>query len=597
MKSLKYIAAAAIILLASCDLDETPKSQVSKDPVFTSTNGLELYSHSFYDTFRGAGGVTFWNTSDVFINAGTHQGGNTFYKNATSYTPQMEGSWDWTRLRNINYFIVNNVSPQISASVRNNYNGIARFFRAWFYYDKMTEFGDVPWINRPLDINDEELTAPRDPRTLIADSIYADLEFAVNNITTTKDATSTTITKLVAAAFESRFCLWEGTYRKYCKSAGLQSTANTWLERAQKAAEVVINSGQYDVYTADGARSFRDLFVATTPVNTETMLAVVYDRTQGITHCESRIFNTNTIGDDYSPIRQVVNLFLKKDGTPWTDTPGYATTPFNEEWKDRDARAGYTFRVPGTTRISNGQTIEVAPDYGCARTGYQGLKFALDDEYFDGNDVCDNNNIYFRYAEVLLNWAEAKAELGTLTDADWAKSIGALRARGGITGGLTSKPTKVDTYLQKTFFPDITDPTILEIRRERITEMMWEDGMDFHTCQRWQCGKLIELPAEGIYIPQLNTLLDMNNDGTPDVYFYTGDEPANKVSGVYYRHVQTYEECNGNYTIDSAIGQDGHTLYYHLDLDRYQWDDRMYFHPISQSDITLNPNLTQNPGY
>lgn len=62
----------------------------------------------------------------------------------------------------------------------------------------------------------------------------------------------------------------------------------------------------------------------------------------------------------------------------------------------------------------------------------------------------------FRYAEVLLNYAEAKAELGTLTDADWANTVGVLRARAGITGGLSAKPTKVDAYFQQNYFPNIS---------------------------------------------------------------------------------------------------------------------------------------------
>ena len=92
--------------------------------------------------------------------------------------------------------------------------------------------------------------------------------------------------------------------------------------------------------------------------------------------------------------------------------------------------------------------------------------------YYDTRDLNINSVALFRYAEVLLNYAEAKAELGTLTDADWAATIGVLRSRAGITGGLTAKPTVVDPYLQSTYFPAITDPVILEVRRERGIELM-----------------------------------------------------------------------------------------------------------------------------
>src|SRR5690625_5978350 len=128
----------------------------------------------------------------------------------------------------------------------------------------------------------------------------------------------------------------------------------------------------------------------------------------------------------------------------------------------------------------------------------------------------------FRYAEVLLNFAEAKAELGTLTNADWANTIGELRARAGITGGLDSLPTKADSYLQTYYFPDISDPVLLEIRRERGIELVME-GHRFYDLVRWKKGELMEEVWRGMYVPQANAFYDLNNDGRPDIYFYTED--------------------------------------------------------------------------
>jgi hypothetical protein len=61
-----------------------------------------------------------------------------------------------------------------------------------------------------------------------------------------------------------------------------------------------------------------------------------------------------------------------------------------------------------------------------------------------------------RYAEILLNYAEAKEELqnGSLTASDWTNTVGALRARGGITGGTTVLPTTLDPYMQANYYPD-----------------------------------------------------------------------------------------------------------------------------------------------
>ena len=125
-----------------------------------------------------------------------------------------------------------------------NYIGLARFFRAWFYFDKVKRFGDVPWINKAMEVDDPDLYAARDSRTLVMDSVLADLDFACEHITLTSDQTSSLITKYVAQAFKSRVCLFEGTFRKYHTEYGLKESANAWLNEAVKAAEdVIANSG------------------------------------------------------------------------------------------------------------------------------------------------------------------------------------------------------------------------------------------------------------------------------------------------------------------------------------------------------------------
>ena len=111
---------------------------------------------------------------------------------------------------------------------------------------------------------------------------------------------------------------------------------------------------------------------------------------------------------------------------------------------------------------------------GYARLGYQPIKLSVDATIGDSRTESTQAVQLVRFGEVLLNYAEAKAEQGTLTDQDWANTIGALRNRAGITGGLTSKPTEVDNYLKETYFPDINDPVILEIRRERAVELVFE---------------------------------------------------------------------------------------------------------------------------
>src|SRR5699024_6108303 len=125
------------------------------------------------------------------------------YFTENGYSPEESGGWNWGTLRNINYFIQNCNDESVPVEVRNHYLGIARFFRAYFYYNMMQRFGDLPWIDHPLDVSDELLHAGRDDRTLIVDKIKEDLDFAIENIREKRDQTSSTITSTVAAALKS----------------------------------------------------------------------------------------------------------------------------------------------------------------------------------------------------------------------------------------------------------------------------------------------------------------------------------------------------------------------------------------------------------
>ena len=577
MKKYILIAFAALLGLSACDMYEAPKSSVGKDALFASESGLKMYTNSMYNVLPGSGMTSWGETTTNFINA--YQGARTSLM--ASYTPSMEGKWSWGTLRNINYFLDNNTNEKVSEKVRNNYNGIARFWRAVFYFDKIRTYNDVPWIDHALDIDSEELQGTRDPRNTVAEHIYEDLQFAIQNITDATNSSATLVTSLLAAGEQSRFCLWEGTFRKYHGEAD----ADKWLQRAAAAAKIVIDSKKFSLYTS-GSQPYRDLFITKVPKSTEVMLATVYSVADGITNGMNRKSTASTLGTPFCPIRQFMNLYLNLDGSRYTDNEAYKTQEFSEEFNGRDKRIAQTIRVPGTIR-SNGPAY---PDWQVTFTGYMGMKFCTDDANLDGMYSNENNYVWMRYAEVLLNYAEAKAELGTLTDAEWAETIGKLRARGGITGGLNAKPTTVDKYLQETFFPNISDPTILEVRRERLIELVWEaTPSSFADVQRWKVGPLLGMKWQGIYVKEFDKNIDLDLDGTPDVYFYTANKPTPE------GHVVYVDMKGSNWSVDT----DGHTILFTPD-NKYEssdWVDKAYFHPISANDLALNPNLGQNPGY
>ena len=584
MKKLVYSFISACLLLGACSMDESPKSEIDKESIFNNEKGLQTYSYSFYDILPS---ISNGYKKDAMCDYGAVTSFDSFLRDG-AYSAEVATGWssdDWKNLRNLNYFIENCVSDQLDESVRDNYIGLARFFRAYFYYEKVLRFGDVPWVDKSLSIDDEELYDERDPRTFVMDKVLEDLDFACEHITRTSDGTGSLVTKWVAYALKSRICLFEGSFRKYHTELGLADTANKWFQEAVNAAETVMAESGHSLYTGAGTDgSMRAIFISDTPITSEVMLASCCDVTLGKLGDANWWWTSGTYGSRFSMTRTFVNTFLSIDGTPFTDRPGYETMLFYDECQDRDMRLAQTIRTPGYQRDGE----PAAPNFnGYTFTGYQPIKYTLDATRYDAGALNTNAIPLFRYAEVLLNYAEAKAELGTLSDQDWSKTVGALRARAGITGGLNAKPVKVDTYLQNTYFPNISDPVLLEIRRERSIELALE-GFRFSDIKRWKLGKLMTMRWTGIYVPKLNEPMDLDHDGTMDVVFYIGSKPENLPASCTPISVgdDTQQGLTqgtyGNLTWSDRIWYD---------------DDRQYYYPIPAAAIQKNPNLKQNPGW
>ncbi len=598
MKKILYVLLAGICLF-SCDLEEMPLSKVSKDPVFGSENGLQLYANSFYDMLPSASNAV----RDAYNNdnMADHSARNSVpdYLRAGAYGPQQSGLWtggkdgEWGKLRNVNYFIQNCTDERVSASVRNNYIGIARFFRAWFYFDKVRRFGDVPWISKAMDVNDPDLYAGRDPRTLVMDSVLADLNFAIAHITSDKESSASLVTKAAALALKSRVCLFEGTFRKYHTKYNLQSTSNAWLTEAVSAADALMKTNGFSIYTGAGEKSYRTLFTSTKQVNAEVILGASCDASLAVLNDANWFWTSATYGSRVSLTRTFVNTYLNLDGTPFTDKPDYKTMTFLDETKGRDLRLQQTIRTPGYQRVDGGTLVAAPPLFSYTYTGYQPIKFCLDDMYYDSGSNNTNSIPLFRFAEVLLDYAEAKAELGTLTDADWANTVGKLRSRAGITGGLTAKPTKVDTYLQTNYFPEIADAALLEIRRERGIELVFE-GSRFFDLMRWHKGDLLKMQWNGFYVPALDVPMDLDGNGTLDICFTYEATVANPVKGVTYINVNPTKggAVNPQQLSEGTKGE----LTWLNNITR-TWEEKQYLYPIPESALLMNDNLGQNPGW
>ena len=599
----------AAVVTGCKKLEQLPEATASRDAVFSSEKGLELYANSFYRILPSANNI---HTADAmsdyaarrdaprFIRPGAYSPNVVDNTSASAYdlvalglSPDNDWNWGWRSLRNINYFIVNNTDTRVPEDVRRHYTALARFFRAFFYFEKVKRYGDVPWVGKPLDVNDPELFEGRDSRALVMDSVLADINYAAENIKTISDPSRTMITKWVAYAFKARICLFEGTMRKYHPNLNLGSTANAWLTEAANTSLKIMNESGFKLYEGAGvAQSYRRVFTSVAPVAEEIMLAAVSDASLSILHAANWYYTSATTGVRFNFIRTFINTYLNIDGTPFTSNPAYATMQFKDEVKGRDRRLEQTIRLGDYKRLNGTSLVPAPPVFSYTFTGYMPIKWSLDDALYDTRDLNNNAVSIFRYAEVLLNYAEAKAELGTLTDADWAKTIGALRKRAGITGGLTTKPVTVDPYLQANYFPNISDPVILEVRRERGIELTME-GFRFYDIVRWRRGSLMEMEWNGIYVPALDTPLDLNGDGILDVAFYK-TLPANRPAGVTYINVSP--TINGTPNSQRLKNDNFGEVTWLSNIPR-KWEDKNYFYPIPEPARTANPNLTQNAGW
>lgn len=581
-----FIILSALIIVTGCDLKELPVDTALRQSIFGSASGMELYTNSFYDILPGTDAGVFQDddVSDLIARNGVDN-----FLAVGALSPVTSSGWNWSGLRNINYFIEN--AEVSTVATKNHYIGVARFFRALFYYDKVTRFGDVPWVEKTIDVKDSiTLKRPRDSRFDVMDNVLKDLDFAIENISLTSDPSCTRITKNVARAYKTRICLYEASLRKYHTRYNMQATADKWYQQVVKAANEITGFTLHNSAIAD--RSYRELFITKSPHADETILAVALDASLQVFSSANRRFISPTYGNRPSLTRNFVNTYLKLDGTPFTNNPSYRTTPFVQEVQNRDLRLKQTIRLGDYKRTENSVPVAAPPNFNQTFTGYQPIKWSYDERFpYDDESRNDNAHIIMRWAEVLLNKAEALTELGQMTDNDWAATIGALRKRAGITGPtLTTMPTTADPYLVAYYKNKFTNPVLLEVMRERAVELVFE-GLRPNDLIRWHIGELFsEAPMNGMYIPALGEY-DLNSDGIKDVVFYQGDKP--KVSNPSIAFVDvTPSTAVGR--IQLSNGTSGEILW---NPGIREWLDKKYLYPIPEDDRTMNPALGQNPGW
>ena len=213
-----------------------------------------------------------------------------------------------------------------------------------------------------------------------------------------------------------------------------------------------------------------------------------------------------------------------------------------------------------------------------------------------GTDKSLNSVPVLRYAEVLLNYAEAAYELDKMDKTIWDKTIGELRK---VHGGLTSAPYPgeagytADPILRAYFTEDLLHPVELsdvelEIRRERAVEMMFEEGRHYDDLMRWNIGDIIERRYKhqgwkGIYITKEEASSGFNFNGKH--YTVSTTSPTGQTN------IKVTTAADKNHTLSN--GTYGYLIYNY----QLQWDDKMYLYPIPVTAKNVNPQLGQNEGW
>ena len=587
MKRLIILAATLIAGLSACDslLDKEPLDRVTQFDYFKTRSDLELFSNPFYDNLLDK--TPYDEQNDLLVQMTLS---DVLYGGDKRTVPNTGGGWSWGNLRRINT-LLEYVDQCEDKKAVTEYTALAKFFRAAFYFDKVKRFGDVPWYEVQLGSADEALYKPRDSRELIMTNMIKDIDEAINSGGLTEDISTYRVNKWAALALKARFCLFEGTYRKY-HGINLEGHDYTYyLEEAAKAAKTIIDEGPYKLYsTKNPDKDYMMLFAQENASTEEYILAIRNSYEAQVYHNATAYTLLPTQGrPGYT--RKFINMYLMKDGKAFTDKfkTEWQTMPFTEEVKDRDPRLAQSIRTPGYKRI--GAKRVQGPDLGVTITGYQPIKFVQDTTasggQIDRNDRSTCDMPVFRYAEVLLNYAEAKAELGSLSDDDLNITINEIRSRVGMPA-LTMKylhDKQPDWYLssEEYGYPNVTGSNeivnaILEIRRERAIELLLE-GRRYDDLMRWHLGGLLNKQWYGIYIGEVDKAYDLNNDGVNDVCVTdnAGSEPGVK-----------YIVRNSERALED--GASGRLVY---NLQRY-FNEQRYVHPIPKTALDKNPDLGQN---
>jgi tetratricopeptide (TPR) repeat protein len=564
MKKMIYIllSVAAMVSFSSCNddfLDRMPKDEMTDDNFWQTEEHLVQVANTFTAALQGK----YWlNITEIMADSAPWAVTTAFRTigagNFTTETSQINSLWvtAYTGIGRVNYFLNNyNRAETVKEEIRERYAAEAYFYRAYNYWVLTSYFGDVPYITDELSVESPDVYRGRDPRKTVIENVTKDLEDHYKNLPEYIPAASSEfgrVSQCAALALLSRIYLYNGMY-----------------EEAADAAERAMNNSYHELYsTGNPDVDYVNLFNYTgrasrNAANKETLLAFVYNYDLGEAARQSHNLSRECwVPGDYArfvPTNSMIEAYLTKDGQIWD--PSTVDT-YEDVFKDRDPRMVQSILAPDTPweggksgdLLSTDDKIYTYPLLTNNKTaamtysGYYMRKYVEPSTVkYVGHD--DNDLVMLRYAEVLLNYAEAKEMLGQLTQADLDKSINLLRDRVGMV------------HMKLSQLPAGSDIRT-EIQRERRIELFFE-GHRYFDIIRWKQGHILGEDLLGVnkrWLDQSRLAVDLDKDLT----WQTKD-------GQQYLLIETGRTFN---------------------------PDKHYLLPIPFKQMQLNPNLApQNPGW
>ena len=609
MKYIKYLySLIACFFLLSCSkevLDRPPLTSYVDNQFWRNEGDVRMYANAFYPQYFNGYNTSF--TADYTPVRGYTFSDDLTGKNVqrsfetnvpTSRGSSAEGAawmseysgptWNFAWVRKSNIFLnrlENKVKPNMSEEAYNHWTAVAKFFRGFEYSRLVSVFGNVPYFDQEVPNTDlATLYKDRDDRGFVMDKVYDDFKYVLANIRENDGVQY--LNKNIAAAFISRFMLFEGTYQHY---HGLDAArAKKYLEFAVEAGDIVINSNKYSF-----TRDFKSLFASESLAgHPEVLLYRVYDAALGITHSIGSYHNgTEVVGVDGN--LDLIKSFIAEDGDVWQNSSVADASSFAlaDLVKTRDPRFEASF-------MDRPNANSAPLLYGYKFASREAITF-IGKTYPPawGSNTNTSDAPVMRLAEVVLNWIEAKAVLaeyygGSITQDDLNKSVNAIRNRPLDAAAIAKGVQKTDPLLL-TALPNDPDrdadvpELIWEIRRERRMEFVFEhtrlldlkrwkklSNMDFSTNPDYFLGPWVDVQAE---IPTYLTTANINKirvkklDGT--IITWNGSNASDMV---------------GFWMVENA-------------QNRNAFSDKNYLSPVGQSQIIQYEEngftLTQTPGW